>query len=373
VVNRRARSLLSFLALVVALLTGCRSLVPDPAREALAADVGQLLLVGFDGTLGPGNVQLERLLCEARVGGVLIFGRNVVDAGQLRALTDWMRSRARECAGRRLLVATDAEGGRVMRLGPAAGYAATLSHQELGDANDFTMTELEARRIGRMLRAAGIAWDLAPVVDVGYNPANPVIVGTGRSFSANAALVTAHARAYIDGMRAEGVLTSLKHFPGHGSSHGDSHDGFVDVTETANPEVELAPYRALIAEHRVDTIMTAHVVNRWLDLRRPATLSRPTITRLLRHGLGWNGVVVSDDLGMGAIAQNYGFGAAGLLALRAGVDILLIGNDHLPDGGSAAALMLATIRSALVADRLDAADLETSLRRVRTLSARAAD
>src|SRR5262249_17472385 len=164
VVNRRARSLLSFLALVVALLTGCRSLVPDPAREALAADVGQLLLVGFDGTLGPGNVQPARLPCEARVGGVLLFGRNVVDAGQLRALTDWMRSRARECAGRRLLVATDAEGGRVMRLGPAAGYAATLSHQELGDANDFTMTELEARRIRRMLRAAGLAWDLAPVL-----------------------------------------------------------------------------------------------------------------------------------------------------------------------------------------------------------------
>ena len=347
---------------------------PDPSLLAtLRPDLGQLLLVGFDGTEGPGNRELEHLLCEVRVGGVLIFGRNVVDAQQLRALTGWMRGRSQECTGRRLLVATDAEGGRVMRLGPSAGYPPTLSHQELGESHDLALTELEARRIARMLRDAGIGWDLAPVVDVGYNPANRVIVGAGRSFGADPHLVIAHARAYIEGMHAEGVLTALKHFPGHGSSLGDSHDGFVDVTDTADPAVELAPYRALIAEGRVDSIMTAHVVNRWRDLRHPATLSHSTIAHLLRRDLGWKGVVVSDDLRMGAIEQHYGLDAAVVRALRAGVDILLIAKDRLPDGKSASEVTLAAIRKALAKGRLDPARVRGSIGRVRSFAARAAD
>src|SRR6185503_20009947 len=118
---------------------------------------------------------------------------------------------------------------------------------------------------GARLREAGIAWNLAPVVDVGYNPANPVIVGAGRAFGADPDRVTAHARAYVAGMRAAGVLTALKHFPGHGSSFADSHLGFVDVSDTARPALELAPYRALLAEGVVDAVMTAHVYNRRLD------------------------------------------------------------------------------------------------------------
>ena len=145
---------------------------------------------------------------------------------------------------------------------PPRATRRTPSHQELGEANDVALTEIEARRIAAMLRAAGIGWDLAPVVDVGLNPENTVIVGNGRSFGADAARVTAHARAFIEGMHAEAVLTALKHFPGHGSSVADSHLGFVDVTDTASPGVELAPYRALLAERRVDAVMTAHVFNR---------------------------------------------------------------------------------------------------------------
>ncbi|HEU4368568.1 MAG TPA: glycoside hydrolase family 3 N-terminal domain-containing protein, partial [Methylomirabilota bacterium] len=256
-------------------VSACRTFTP-PGPERLAPvlpRLGDLLLVGFHGTSGEGNAELERLLCEPRAGGALLFARNVVDAGQVARLTRWMAGRARDCAGRPLLVAVDAEGGRVMRLGPAAGYTATLSHQDLGDGNDLTLTELEARRIGGMLRAAGIGWNLAPVADVGYNPANPVIVGSGRSFSADPARVTAHTRAYLAGMRAAGILTALKHFPGHGSSFADSHLGFVDVTDTARPELELEPYRALLAERVVDGVMTAHVFNRRLDRRYPATLS----------------------------------------------------------------------------------------------------
>ena len=352
--------------------TACRTFVPpEPGRLALLLPrLGDLLLVGFQGTSGDGNADLERLLCQSRAGGALLFGRNVVDAAQVARLARWMSAGARACVGRPLFVAVDAEGGRVMRLGTAAGYTATLSHQELGESGDLALTELEALRIGGRLREAGVNWDLAPVVDVGYNPANPVIVGTSRSFGAESARVTAHARAYLAGMRAAGMLTALKHFPGHGSSFADSHLGFVDVTDTARPDLELAPYRALMAEGVVDSVMTAHVFNRRLDRRYPATLSRPTITGLLRRELGWVGVVVSDDLRMGAIEQHYGLGEASVLALDAGVDLLLIADDRLPEGRSGAAVALDALARALEEGRLTVAQIDAALARVDALRRR---
>src|SRR5262249_35390956 len=207
--------------LVVVFAAGCRTaIVPDAARlAALEPELGSLLLVGIEGTDGAA-ADVDGLLCDARVGGMVLFARNIVAPEQLARLTAALVERAAACTGQKLLVAVDAEGGSVMRLAPRAGWPGTLSAQELGKANDFVLTELEARRIGRMLRAAGVNWDLAPVVDVGYNPANPVVVGTARSFSANPRLVAEHARAFVLGMRAEGVLTALKHFPGPGSSRG---------------------------------------------------------------------------------------------------------------------------------------------------------
>lgn len=366
--RRASPALIIVLALVVA--AGCRTGAPPERLAVLAPQLGQLLLVGFAGTeLAPDNRPV-RLLCQARVGGVVLFARNIVDAAQLARLTASLRERAWACTGRPLLVAIDAEGGRVMRLGPAAGYTETLSAADLGQANDLAVTELEARRVGARLRRAGINWNLAPVVDVGYNPANPVIVGQGRSYGANPLRVTQHARMFIHGMRDAGVLTALKHFPGHGSSFTDSHLGFVDVTDTANHDVELLPYRILIAEGLADSVMTAHVVNRWLDLWHPATLSRPTVTGLLRERLGYDGLVVSDDLRMGAIEQHYGIGDAAVRALVAGVDVLLIANDELSDGRSASEVVLAAIHGALASGRLDPVRVEGALARVASLKAR---
>ena len=362
--------LAAFLLLLVA---GCRSGADAARRETAAARVaprlGELLLVGFHGTTAEDNPDVERLLCQVRVGGVILFARNVVDPEQVARLTRALSERARACTGRRLLIAVDAEGGRVMRLGPSAGYTATLSHQDLGDANDLAQTELEARRIGTMLREAGINWNLAPVVDVGYNPANPVIVGVGRAFGANPARVAAQARAYITGMRAAGLLTALKHFPGHGSSLADSHLGFVDVTDTANRDVELVPYRLLLAEGMVDSIMTAHVFNRRLDRRYPATLSKATITGLLRRELGWRGVVVSDDMRMGAIEKHYGLKEAAVRAVRAGVDIVLIADDRLPAGPPASEVALGALRTALRRGALRPERVDEALVRIERLRA----
>ena len=356
----------------ILLAAGCgATLAPDGARlSALERELGSLFLVGFRGTEAVGNTDLARLFCECRVGGVLLLGRNIVDSDQLARLTGALTTQSAACTSTKLLVAVDAEGGHVMRLAPKFGWPATFSAQELGETNDFVLTELEARRIGAMLRAAGINWDLAPVVDVGYNPANPVIVGAARSFGANPVQVTEHARVFIQGLRAEGVLTTLKHFPGHGSSFDDTHQGFTDVTDTASPELELAPYRALIAEGLADSVMTAHVFNKRLDEQYPATLSRATVSGLLRSDLGFKGPVISDDLRMGAIERQYGIGEAAVLALDAGVDVLLIVDDRLPDGGSATQLALAAIKRALANGTLDPARVEAAVERVRAFRAR---
>jgi beta-N-acetylhexosaminidase len=332
--------------------------------------LGELLLVGFHGTGLAGNADLYRLLCETRVAGVILFARNIVDAAQTARLTRDIIARARECTGQPLLVAVDAEGGRVMRLGPKAGWTETPSHQDLGQAGDLVETELEARRIGGMLRDAGINWNLAPVVDVGYNPANPVIVGFGRSFGANPKLVAAQAHAYITGMHEAGILTALKHFPGHGSSLADSHAGFVDVTDTARPDVELLPYRMLLAEGLVDAVMTAHVYNRHVDAWVPATLSRSTINGVLRKDLGWQGVVVSDDMRMGAIEQHYGAGDAAVRALRAGVDLILIADDRLPEGRSASSETLTEVRRAVRRGRVPESRIDEALARIAALRSR---
>src|SRR5262249_9697133 len=158
--------------------------------------------------------------------------------------------------------------------------------------DDVDMTRAEARRMGVTLRDAGINWNLAPVVDVAVNPTNPAVVALGRTFSSDPARVIAHARAFIEGMHDAGVLTALKPFPCHGSSRDDSHAGFTDVTDTADLDKELAPYRALIGMGLADSVMTAHVFNRGVDPWDPATLSRYTVTRMLRGDLDYQGVVV---------------------------------------------------------------------------------
>jgi beta-N-acetylhexosaminidase len=340
--------------------------------------LGELLLIGFRGTEVPGNEEVRRLVCDVKVGGLILFERdartgeprNITSPEQVRRLTTDLQALARRCAGRPLLIAADNEGGLVMRLSARVGYPPAPSPRELGAADDVAATEREARRIGASLREAGINWNLAPVVDVAVNPLNPAVVTLGRTFSADPARVTAHARAFVQGMRGEGVLSTLKHFPGHGSSREDSHLGFTDVSDTAELKTELAPYRGLIAEGLADSIMTAHVFHRGLDPWDPATLSRFTVGRVLRWTLGYRGVVVSDDLLMGAIAQHYGLEEAAVLALGAGVDVLLISQNALGAGPGAAERVVAAVERALAEGRLSRRALAAATARVDALRTR---
>jgi len=371
-----ARRTLAWLALAAS-LAGCALLTPRPAPDPARLRVADLLLIGFTGTQVAGNEEVRRLVCDVKVGGLLLFERytsgqprNMVSREQVATLTRDLQALARQCAGRPLFIAADAEGGRVMRLSPRLAYPPTQPAQELGERDDPAFTRAEARRMGAMLHEAGINWNLAPVVDVAVNPENPAVVALGRTYSADPAKVAAHAEAFVQGMHDEGVLTALKHFPGHGSSRSDSHHGFTDVSDTARLSVELRPYRMLIADGMADSVMTAHVFNRGLDPWDPATLSRYTVHRVLRGWLHYRGVAVSDDLLMGAIAQHYGLEDAAVRALDAGVDVLLISQNMGRVDDRAAERVVAAITRAIAEGRLGESTVTAAVARVDALRAR---
>jgi len=312
-------------------LCGCvHSSSPSPT---LTDKVGQLVMVGFRGTEVDATSPVVRDLVQWNLGGVILFDedvalsepvRNVVSPEQLSTLT----SRLQSFSSSPLLIAIDQEGGRVNRLKPSMGFPETQSHQRLGEGSPDSTYE-KTLPLATALRQAGINLNLGPVVDLSVRPDN-FIVKKERTFSADPRQVVLHATAYMRAHDEAGVLCALKHFPGHGSSKSDSHLGMADVTKTWSA-AELEPYRELCASAPV--VMTAHVFQRNLDSEWPATLSKKIITGLLRDDMGYDGVVMSDDLAMHAIAGHYGFEAAVEHALNAGVDLLLVANntDYDPD------------------------------------------
>ena len=305
----------------------------DGGRSLSLEDaVGQMLLIGFPGE------QLDEetvaLLDDIAPGGVILFDydlpsggakpRNITSPEQLRALIAELQGRAHIA----YFIAIDVEGGLINRLKSAYGFSIDLpSHQALG-AGSVAATGVAASASAAELRALGINWNLAPVVDVNVFPESPAIGALERSFSADPEVVAAHAAAFARAHAAADVISSLKHFPGHGSAAGDTHLGVTDVTASFVREDELAPYRMLIEDGYEDPVMTAHIVNRDLDPSgRPATLSTAIVTGLLREELGFKGVILSDDMQMGAIVEQYSLERAAVEAIKAGVDVVLIANQ----------------------------------------------
>jgi beta-N-acetylhexosaminidase len=296
-----------------------------------------MLLVGFRGLTVEEAAEIVADIEERNLGGVLLFDidqptgsavRNVESPAQLTALIGGLQSLARTP----LFVAIDEEAGLVARLDERHGFPPTVSAAELGAQDDPAVTRQAGEQIAETLDSVGVNLNLAPVVDLNVNPTNPIIGSLGRSFSADPVVVTAQAEAFIEGHRAVGVRTTLKHFPGHGSSTGDTHLGVVDVTDTWSP-VELEPFRNIVVDGLADAVLTAHVFNATLDPEHPATLSQPTITGILREQLGWDGVVISDDMQMGAIREAYGYSDAVRLAILAGVDVLTIAQQQVYEPG----------------------------------------
>lgn len=298
---------------------------------SLEQKIGQLFLIGFAGdTLAPDH-PITADLTERNLGGVILFDRllaagkhtnNIVNGEQLKQLTGSLQTYAQGS----LLIAVDQEGGKVSRFNEERGFPVTPPPWELGADSTLQLTAKSARQTARMLKEAGIILNLAPVVDLNVYPKNPIIGKYGRSFSSSVDDVIAHAAVWIKAHRAQGVLSCLKHFPGHGSSRADSHLGFVNITETWK-EIELFPYQQLVNAGLVDAIMLGHLFHRTFDEHYPMTMSRPTIENRIRRQLGFNGPVISDDMQMKAITDHYGLEEACCRALSAGVDLIIIGNN----------------------------------------------
>jgi beta-N-acetylhexosaminidase len=289
--------------------------------SALRKQIGQLLIVGFNGSRLP--PELKSLEKEFGLGGVILFARNVEDPEQVAELS---YEAARLNPDLPLWVSIDQEGGRVARL--KSPFTEWPPMAALGRSGNVALAERFARALAAELKAVGITLDYAPVLDVHTNPKNPVI--GDRALAENARTVAELGSAIVRTLQGEGIAACGKHFPGHGDTSTDSHQELplVEHPPERLRETEFVPFKAAI-EARVATIMTAHVFVPSLDDRLPATLSRRIVTDILRDELKYDGVILSDDLEMKAIANTYQVPAAAIMALEAGCDgALICSGDH---------------------------------------------
>lgn len=289
-----------------------------PAAD-LRTKIAQMLVVGFEGAELSDDNHIVADIRDRHIGGVILFDRNIESHAQLNSLTRQLRA-----LDSTLLIGIDQEGGYVNRLKEKYGFPASVSAARLGRIDDPETTRRAAATMARTLRAAGINVDFAPCVDLNINPLCPVIGAVERSYSADPKVVVKHAGIVLGELRKEGVAGCLKHFPGHGSSTKDTHLSSADVTKTWQPQ-ELEPYRALGAQ--APMVMTSHIFNANLDPDYPATMSRKILTGLLREQIGFRGVIITDDLAMGAMTDNYSFEDILINAVNAGADMLCISNN----------------------------------------------
>ncbi len=321
--------------------------------SALRRQIGQLLIAGFAGT--EISVELKSIAREFGLGGVILFARNIADAEQVAGLAF---EAARLTPEMPAWVSVDQEGGRVARL--KHPFTVWPPMATLGRSGDVALAERFARALAVEMTAVGVTLDYAPVLDVHTNADNPII--GDRALAANAADVARLGEAIIRVMQAEGVAACGKHFPGHGDTSTDSH---LELPLVEHPperlrDVELVPFRAAIAAG-VASIMTAHILMPALDEQRPATLSTRVVTGMLREDLHYEGVILSDDLEMKAIARDYQVPVAAVLAIEAGCDGVLICSG---DGETQAATLEALVH-AVEDGRLRLSRVEDALMRQR--------
>jgi beta-N-acetylhexosaminidase len=285
----------------------------------LERTAGNVIVCGFGGLEAPGAI--HEWVSAQGVAGLILFKRNITDVDQAAELIAACCDGADP--GLPILVGVDQEGGRVARFGKPLVRLPPM--RTLAAAGDMQLTYDVAQVLGRQLRAIGINLNFAPVLDVDTNPQNPVI--GDRAFGCTPDVVIEHALAFADGLRDGGVLSCGKHFPGHGDTDLDSHLALPTLRHDRArlDEVELKPFRA--AATRIPSMMTAHVVFEAVDADVPATMSRAAIGELLREELGFEGAVFSDDLEMKAVTERYSIEEAGVLAIEAGCDLLLVCSD----------------------------------------------
>ncbi|VEB34591.1 N-acetyl-beta-glucosaminidase [Legionella sainthelensi] len=329
-------SLLLFFGISVSCITCAASEI------SLRDKIGQMLLIGFEGKEVNSQSPIVKTIEKDNIGGVILFDynyhtknfdKNIESPQQVQQLNSNLQYFTQKANLKHhrpqlpLLISVDYEGGKVNRLGEQYGFPPVLSAAEIGK-KPLNEAESTAEIMSQTLKNTGFNLNFAPELDVNVNPDNPIIGKKERSFSSDPKQVTRYASIYSQQFLNQKIQCAYKHFPGHGSSTKDSHLGFVDVTDTWQA-YELEPFQQLLSSSAsCGMIMTAHLVNRKLDPSGlPATLSHKILTDLLRKQLHFKGVIITDDMQMKAISDNYGLEQALILAINAGADMLIFGNN----------------------------------------------
>jgi beta-N-acetylhexosaminidase len=302
------------------------------ATDSLRYKIAQMLIIGFrGGTLSSDN-HIYSDIKDLHIGGVVLFdydtptktyNRNIFLPSQLQKLCTDLQM----LAGGNLFISIDQEGGKVNRLKASRGFKQTPSAQYLGQIDNTDTTSYYARRCAEQLKMLGFNLNFAPCVDININPDCPIVGKVQRSYSVDPKIVLKHSSIWIEVHHRLNIPTSIKQFPGHGSSNADTHIGIADITNTWQEKIEFFPYRYLIAYDLCDMIMVSHVFNRNLDADYPASLSHKVITGIIRKKLKFNGLVITDDLAMGAIANHYSLQTVLEKTINAGTDMLILSNN----------------------------------------------
>jgi len=294
------------------------SVITTANADELDKKIGRLFLMGFSGTEASKEICSD--IKDYNLGGIVLYDTNIKSKKQLRKLTNDLQN----CSPNSdLLIAVDQEGGKVQRLKTKYGfYGKFKSAHEVAKMSNKEISK-HYLKMAKELKSVGINYNLAPVVDLNLNPNNPIIGGLDRSYSDNSSKVARISNIFINSHEKYGVATSLKHFPGHGSSLKDTHKGNVDVSEEWEKK-ELRPFYYL--RENADSVMTAHVFNKNIDKKFPSSLSKKTLD-ILRNIVKFDGVIIADDLQMGAVAKQYKPRYLMYLAINAGNDILIFSNQ----------------------------------------------
>jgi beta-N-acetylhexosaminidase len=303
----------------------------------LRRDIGQLLIGSLPGTTV--TPEMRSLAREFQLGGVTLFKRNIEVPEQVAELSDDVQRLSSELP---LWVAVDQEGGRVARL--RAPFTEWPPMATLGRAGDETLAYRFASALAAELTAVGITLDYAPVLDIHTNPNNPII--GDRALAEDATMVARLGAQIIRGLQDNGVAACGKHFPGHGDTSVDSHLALPLVEHPPDRirRVECVPFREAI-RNEVAFMMTAHILVPALDAQKPATLSPAIVRGMLREELGFDGVILSDDLEMKAIAEAYSVPDAAVQAIAAGCDGVLVCRAHSTNAVEDAELQAAVLEA----------------------------
>lgn len=314
-------------------------------KMTLDEKIGQMILSGFNGTCF--NEELNTLLNDFKVGGVILFSRNIEDSKQLKKLTSDIIDINQNIP---LFISIDEEGGRVSRL--PKDIEKFESSKSIGDRGDEKYAYENGREIGGILKNHNINMNFAPVLDIYSNPKNTVI--GDRAFGDNEKVVSSMGIATMKGLKDENIISVVKHFPGHGDTEIDSHLGLPIVEKNLKQlnELELIPFNKAI-ESGADAVMVSHILIKEIDDKYPATLSYTLINDILRNDMKFENIVITDDMLMKAITDYISIEEASVKSIKAGADIILIGSDINKTKSVIERIKLAVANNEISEERID--------------------